>query len=170
MAKDIIKTSTIREIGERNCLFLAHTNQIIAIFRLLSIGFKNRDKLYGSLLQFPSGEGKSYMIAITMAVLAFLGYEVTCMCQNDFLKNRYSDEFSFLFKQLDSAGPYSKHANYHSLESYSTKLLIDAEDFYEKLSDTLTGENSYEPLKNATDQKNKILLFDEVDTIFTEAY
>ena len=149
MAKDVIKTSTVAEIGERNCLFLAHTNQIIGIFRLLSLGFRNREKLYGSLLQFPSGEGKSYMLAISMAVLAFLGYDVTCMCQNDFLKNRYSDEFSFLFNRLDDAGPYSKYANYHSLESYSKKILKDAEDFYEKLSDTLTGDNRYEGLKNA---------------------
>ena len=84
---------------------LARTNQVIGIFRLLSIGFKDERKdLLGSLLQVPSGEGKSLIIAVTMAVLAFLDYDVTCMCQNSLLKQRNDEEFSNFFKIFDDAG------------------------------------------------------------------
>jgi len=86
-AKGVIKSSTEEDIGTKNCLFLANTNQIMGIFRLLAIGFRDsRERISGSLLQVPSGEGKSYLIAVTMAVLSFLNNDVTCLCQNKYLK------------------------------------------------------------------------------------
>jgi hypothetical protein len=71
--KESIQQSSLADINSKY-LYLPTTYQIIGVFRLLGLGFKDERGpiLYSSMLLVRSGEGKSLVIAIAMAVLAFL--------------------------------------------------------------------------------------------------
>jgi hypothetical protein len=70
---------------------MPHVGQVIAIFRLLGIGFDNRigfigrripftgtlsNDLVNNLVEVGTGEGKSVIIAITACVFALIGVDV----------------------------------------------------------------------------------------------
>ncbi|CAF3824593.1 unnamed protein product [Rotaria sp. Silwood1] len=59
-------------------LLMPHVAQVIAIFRILGLGYEK--------IQIGTGEGKSVVMAITACVFALVGLDVNCSCYSEYLK------------------------------------------------------------------------------------
>ena len=73
--------------------------QIVSILRILSIDVSGNE-LKRHLVEIGTGEGKSLTFAVTSAILALLGYDVSCACYSKYLSDRDYKAFENLFKSL----------------------------------------------------------------------
>ena len=74
---------------------IPHVSQVMSVFRLLGLGTSSDGKnINNNLVQLESGEGKSLAIAVTSAVLALLGYNVYCICQNQYHRDAEKAKYS----------------------------------------------------------------------------
>ncbi|CAF3880850.1 unnamed protein product [Rotaria sordida] len=69
----------------RAYLLMPHVGQVIAIFRILGIGYNEHDDLMNNLVQIGTGEGKSVVMAVTACVFALIGVDVNCSCYSEAL-------------------------------------------------------------------------------------
>ncbi|CAF5050690.1 unnamed protein product, partial [Rotaria sp. Silwood1] len=96
-------------------LLMPHVGQVIAIFRLLGIGFQTigripgigigykkiiSDQLVNNLVEVGTGEGKSVVMAITACVFALGGVDVNCSCYSEVLSIRDKSDFASVFTAL----------------------------------------------------------------------
>jgi hypothetical protein len=81
-------------------LFRPHLGEIIAIFRMLGIGYQENEGLFNNFVQVPTGEGKSLILAFVSIIFSLHNYEVYCACYSELLSNRDKLTFSPLFEKL----------------------------------------------------------------------
>jgi hypothetical protein len=111
--------NVLKNASDQEFLFQPHPVQVIAIFRMLGIGFtqsfktmifnKGKDflgyeretSLRNNLVQIKTGEGKSITLAVTAVVLSLFGFDVYCVCYSQHLSDRDYMAFKGLFERLD---------------------------------------------------------------------
>ncbi|CAF1290176.1 unnamed protein product [Didymodactylos carnosus] len=90
-------------------LLMPHVGQVIAIFRLLGIGYKKdsiiplrnvsnsktiSNDLVNNLVEIGTGEGKSVVLAVTSCIFALTGVDVNCSCYSEVLSMRDKSDFA----------------------------------------------------------------------------
>jgi len=84
--KNVEYYNTMKGVDNRDSYLLQpHPGQIISIFRLLGIGYKDSTNLNRNLVQIWTWEGKSVVLAVTSSILALLGMNVSCACYSEYL-------------------------------------------------------------------------------------
>lgn len=142
--------------------------QIIAIFQLLSVGVKP-EKLYSSLAEILTGQGKSWILALLAATLALTGHDVKIVCYSDRLSQRDMHNASKFFECLGL-----KNVSYTTFE----KMCFAKLDYSEEINSTflistlLDGRDYKIPQLTVPLllSKNSVLLVDEVDVLFSDLY
>ena len=175
------------------CLLKPHVGQILAIFRMLGIGYDksdnetnkktslslfeacnnefNSDKhLYSNLIQVGTGEGKSVIVAITACVLALFGADVSCTCYSDYLIARDKQEFAELFDALS----VTNCIHYGTFNQLCELMLNDKCNLREKVKVMISDNNRDLSGINNQNQSNssraKVLIIDEVDVFLSDKF
>ncbi|CAF1383648.1 unnamed protein product [Rotaria sordida] len=89
----------------RAYLLMPHVGQVIAIFRILGIGYNEHDDLMNNLVQIGTGEGKSVVMAVTACVFALIGVDVNCSCYSEALTSAWETKANNLRAFMNTIGP-----------------------------------------------------------------
>lgn len=90
------------ESSDEQFHFIPHPAQVVAIFRMLGLGYDSTVDLglAKNLVQIGTGEGKSVTLAITACTLALFGMDIYCVCYSSYLSKRDYSAFEVLFQRL----------------------------------------------------------------------
>ena len=122
--------------------------QIVFIIRLLSIDDKGTD-LVRNLVEIGTGEGKSLTLACVSAVMALLGFDVSCVCYSQYLSRREYQSFEYLFKLL-RIGDY---IHYHTFNELCEQVINEYGDVREMVETIIVGKSS--PVKTLSTYSSK---------------
>jgi energy-coupling factor transporter ATP-binding protein EcfA2/uncharacterized protein YukE len=155
-------------------LLMPHIGQIIAIFRLLGVGYdmktsikKSDNSLINNLVEVGTGEGKSVVMAITACVFALTGVDVNCSCYSEVLSTRDKNDFASVFRVLG----IEKNIEYGTFNRLCENLLNEQCNIREKVRDMIVNNTSTlveDEVK--TGLNSKVLLIDEVDVFLSEKF
>lgn len=169
--------------SKNNALRRPHPAQVIAIFRLFEIGESSSTKndsafswMFGAagdktngkvefknhLVQIPTGEGKSVVLAITSTLLAMMGYNVDCACYSKYLSNRDFVEFKPIFDKFG----VTKYICYGTFGQLCEQFINLRGDIRQIVESTIAGI-SISPKEDKFISRKRVLLIDEVDTFFS---
>ena len=172
-AKDFIRMNSenLSSSDSNQYLFQAHPAQILSIARMLGVGYKKTIKnksndLSSCLIQIGTGEGKSITLAITAILLTLMGYEVYCVCYSKYLSDRDLAAFKELFDTLN----LSQYIHYGTFFEICEQIINEQGDL-RKIVEHFILNNEIK-LKDSSDgnQRQKILLIDEVDVFFSKDF
>ena len=163
-------------------LLMPHVGQIIAIFRLLSLGYEKQKEILGfkvpftgkiskdsvnNLAEVGTGEGKSVVMAITACVFALTGIDVNCSCYSDILSTRDKNDFASVFRALG----IEDRIQYGTFNKLCEQLLNEQCNVREKVRDMiLTNKSTLSKIDASTRIRPKVLLIDEVDVFLSDKY
>ncbi len=148
-----------------NFLMRPHPAQIISIFRMLGLDTGTPGQMPHHFIQIGTGEGKSVTLAVSSAILALLGFDVSCACYSEYLSQRDYSAFKSLFDLLR----VSDHIHYDTFPGLATRIINERVDVCESVQALMS--NGQRPVIRLSAHREKILLIDEVDTFFdTEFY
>lgn len=85
----------------RSYLMQPHPAQVISILCFFDAVGNDENEcpvIKKHFIQIGTGEGKSVTLAITSAILALLGFDVSCACYSDYLSQRDFRSFSAIFE------------------------------------------------------------------------
>lgn len=138
--------------------FIPHPAQIVAIFRMLGIGYNTESGLSKNLVQIGTGEGKSVTLAITASTLALFGMDTYCVCYSDYLSKRDYNTFEALFAKLELLD----HVNYGTFNKICEDVLNRSGDLRKQV-ETYVLTNEFDGM-NSEDcvPRQRVLLIDEV--------
>jgi len=164
-------------------LLKPHPAQVISIFRILCIGYKEKEAgfydsfathfspkipLFNNLVQIGTGEGKSVTLAVTSIVLALFGFDVSCACYSQYLSQRDLADFEPLFTLLG----VNKHIHYGTFNQIFDIIINEKGDIRSRVQNLISSSvktNFISPVIANTDRA-KILLIDEVDIFFNKEF
>ncbi|CAF1002767.1 unnamed protein product [Adineta steineri] len=175
--------NTMRGIeAAQSYLLMPHVGQVIAIFRLLGIGYENYKKIRGrkipftrkisddlinNLVQVGTGEGKSVVMAITACVFALTGVDVNCSCYSEVLSARDKNDFASVFRALG----IEERIEYGTFNKLCEQLLNEQCNVREKVRDMIaTNKNTLSETDTLVRKRPKVLLIDEVDVFLSDKY
>ncbi|CAF4303167.1 unnamed protein product [Rotaria sp. Silwood2] len=166
----------------RAYLLMPHVAQVIAIFRILGIGYdknvtikKHRihfsiiksNDLINNLVQIGTGEGKSVVMAITACVFALVGVDVNCSCYSEYLSMRDKNDFAPVFRALG----IEERIQYGTFNKLCENFLNEQCNIREKVHDMImNNKNVIDVIQRTTRIRPKVLLIDEVDVFLSEKY
>ena len=148
----------------RQYLMQPHPAQIIAIFRMLGIGYERRVGLPNNLQQVLTGEGKSLVLAVTSAILALLGFEVYVASYSQYLSRRDQEAAHALF---DDLGVLSS-IHYGTFNELCESVINSGVAIRSEVTGLLSGAGLTR--RQASTMKPRILLVDEVDVFFNKDF
>ena len=171
---------------EKNSLFLPHPAQVIAIFRMLGIGYndgfftkvkkfvgKNVTKrifevtgLRNNLIEIGTGEGKSITLGITAATLALLGFDVNCVCYSKYLSLRDYTAFKPLFDKLN----LTRHIHYGTFDSICEENINQNGNVRDFVKNILLDIPNNTVEQSSENKRPSVLLIDEVDVFFSKEF
>ncbi|CAF4855882.1 unnamed protein product, partial [Rotaria sp. Silwood1] len=124
-------------------LLMPHVGQVIAIFRILGIGYqedkklpiinitykkKISDDLVNNLVEIGTGEGKSVVIAITACIFALIGADVVCSCYSEVLNSLWKNRDIRSLNGVKALPAYeacaSRYSNWISLFDEAIKDML----------------------------------------------
>jgi len=166
-------------------LLKPHPAQVISIFRLLCIGYKDdrepgfwnvlgkslvsffnpKIPLFNNLVQIGTGEGKSVTLAVTSIVLALFGFEVNCTCYSRYLSQRDLADFEPLFTLLG----VQQHINYGTFNQICERIINEKGKIRKRVENLVSSSTSTSTI-TADPNRAKILLIDEVDVFFNKEF
>ena len=178
--------NAMRGIDQSNAyLLMPHVGQIIAIFRLLGLGYekprqipgtelikmyffnKSTEDLVNNLVEVGTGEGKSVVMAITTCIFALTGFDVNCSCYSDILSTRDKNDFASVFRALG----IEDRIQYGTFNKLCEQLLNEQCNIREKVRDMiLTNKNTLSKIDTSARIRPKVLLIDEVDVFLSDKY
>jgi hypothetical protein len=184
-ALNCILTSTtmfVESSYDKSCLRKPHAVQILALFRLLGLDFSTGfwkslskmasdslglglDAISGHLAQVGTGEGKSILLGGLSAVLALLGYEVSCASYSKHLSERDYNAFKPLFEALKITGNVS-----YSTLSDLVEQVISRSGSVRDLADGFVLSGKKMVAQRMASKQKRILLIDEVDVFFSDDF
>jgi len=152
-------------------LLRPHVAQIIAIFRILGIGYQRNvrinDVLFNNLVEIKTGEGKSVVLAAVACIFALADVDVSCSCYSSDLSTRDKEAFSPLFQILG----VSERIDYGTFNRLCENLLNEQCNVREKVCDMISNnKNVLEVVTYERDSRQKVLLIDEVDVFLSDKY
>ena len=151
-----------------------HAGQVVAIFRMLGIGCRvtNEAELGNHLVKIAAGEGRTVVCAVTMAVLALLGYECHCACQTQYLVDRNTNNLKPLLEFLTPHDAY-KRINYGTLNDICIAKATQNKEFDKNIISYLKDENDSQINSWEKEESKKlpsVLIFDELDNLYCEDF
>ncbi|CAF0947135.1 unnamed protein product [Adineta steineri] len=168
--------------ADQSYLLMPHVGQIIAIFRLLGIGYENfrtvgghrvpgttniSKDLVNNLVELGTGEGKSVVLAITACVFALTGLDVNCSCYSDVLSTRDKNDFTSVFRALG----IEEYIEYGTFNKLCEQLLNEQCNVREKVREmTLTNQTTTVTSDTSRRKRPKVLLIDEVDVFLSDKF
>ncbi|CAF0999381.1 unnamed protein product [Adineta steineri] len=175
--------NTMRGIDEsKSYLLMPHVGQVIAIFRLLGLGYEieKKDPLFGrtyskkasddlvnNLVEVGTGEGKSVILAITACVFALTGVDVNCSCYSEVLSTRDKNDFASVFRALG----IEERIEYGTFNKLCEQLLNEQCNVREKVCDMIvTNKKQLDVTDTSSCRRSKVLLIDEVDVFLSDKY
>ncbi|UJR19037.1 hypothetical protein I4U23_022168 [Adineta vaga] len=156
-------------------LLIPHVAQVIAVFRLLGIGYNHQmlhignisNTLINNLIEIGTGEGKSVVMAITACVFALTDIDVNCSCYSEILSNRDRNEFLSVFKSLG----IEERIKYGTFDKLCEQFLNEKCDIRQIVNDMIVkNQNTLTTIDIKTNTRTKILLIDEVDVFLSERF
>jgi hypothetical protein len=173
----------MRGVDEANSyLLMPHVGQVIAIFRLLGIGYEKKDKipllgitysktisddLVNNLVEVGTGEGKSVVMAITACVFALTGVDVNCSCYSEVLSTQDKNDFASVFRALG----IENRIEYGTFNKLCEELLNQQCNVREKVREMIVNnQRTLTAVDTASRLRPKILLIDEVDVFLSDKY
>jgi hypothetical protein len=173
----------------RSSLIIPHSAQVIAIFRMLDVGYNDGYKskakkffahnfqkmskkifevsgLRNNLVEIGTGEGKSITLGITAATLALLGFDVNCVCYSKYLSERDHTAFKLLFDKLDLA----EHIHYGTFNQICEDSINEFGDIRNIVKNTLLHNKVDSNQTKKEVNRPRILLIDEVDVFFSKDF
>ncbi|CAF3045236.1 unnamed protein product [Rotaria sp. Silwood2] len=163
-------------------LLMPHVAQVIAIFRILGIGYEKSmkigrikvpftkrisDDLVNNLVQIGTGEGKSVVMAITACVFALVGIDVNCSCYSEYLSMRDKNDFAPVFRALG----VEERIEYGTFNKLCENFLNEQCNIREKVRDMImNNKNVIDVVQTTTRIRPKVLLIDEVDVFLSEKF
>ena len=164
---------------------IPHAAQVIAIFRILGIGYreppnsndlihklksfvsfpewKSTNGLKNHLAQVSTGQGKSIVLAVLSTVLALLDFDISCACYSQFLSQRDLLAFTEIF---DAFG-VSKNIHYSTFNKLCENIINQNGDVRQRILDLVTNADICR--NTSIEKKPKLLLIDEVDIFFLDS-
>ena len=187
-------TNFFQTSADKDSLFKPHPAQVISIFRMLDVGYRERvlEKVKGkikglakelipdrisekifevnglrnNLIQIGTGEGKSVTLAVTVIVLALLGFDTYCVCFSDYLSKRDFDAFKSLFEKLNLL----EFIHYGTFNQICENTINRIGNIRNIVGDLLKT-NKLNLTKNKLELKRpRVLLIDEVDVFFSKDF
>ena len=168
--------------GANAYLLMPHVGQVIAIFRILGIGYEKlspfeehdgsttrriSDDLVNNLVQMGTGEGKSVVMAVTACVFALIGVDVNCSCYSEVLSMRDKSDFAPIFRALG----VEERIEYGTFNRLCENLLNEQCNVREKVRDMiLDNKNAVDAAAKTLRIGPKVLLIDEVDVFLSEKF
>lgn len=166
----------------RAYLLMPHVGQIIAIFRLLGIGYETFSTIGGhrlplstriskdlvnNLVELGTGEGKSVVLAITACVFALTGLDVNCSCYSEVLSTRDKNDFTSVFRALG----IEEYIEYGTFNKLCEKILNEQCNVREKVREMiLTNQSTTVTSATSRRKRPKVLLIDEVDVFLSDKF
>lgn len=148
--------------NRKSYLITPHPTQIIAIFRLLSVG-DDCPEMENNLAQVKTGQGKSLILAAVGCVLALLGANFYVACFSKNLVERDWAAFYPLFEALDLTNSI-KYGTFNKLCEEMINHKKDIRSFIRSQFGVFKNQ-SENKVHNLPD-KPIIIGIDEVDTVF----
>ncbi|CAF0846527.1 unnamed protein product [Adineta steineri] len=184
--KNTYHYNTARGIeAAQSYLLIPHAGQVIAVFRLLGIGYtpqtisrpfnavskqKISDNLVNNLVEIGTGEGKSAVMAIAACVFALTGIDVNCSCYSEVLSTRDRDDFASVFKALGIAD----RIKYGTFDRLCEQFINEKCNIRHKVSNMITNNKNILPNNDRSDGTKKtrpqVLLIDEVDVFLSDRF
>ena len=156
----------VEDMNDRqNFLLQPHAAQVISIFRLLGVGATD-EKLQNNLVQIGTGEGKSITLAVTAAIFASLGFEVSCACYSQYLCDRDYEAFKSLFDALG----LTQNIHYGTFNKLCESALNQNGEVRKIVESLITNGIRDAMLMNKEFGRARILLIDEVDVFFSKNF
>lgn len=138
-----------------------HVMQVLTVLLLLGV---EKNELAGQVMQIATGEGKSIILAVVATVLALCGYQISCVCYSEILKQRDWLKFQELFRSLDVLAFIS----YDTIDELCNRLLTEDGDPRAMTDAFVSGESISSPPSRSI--REKILLIDEIDVFFGDDF
>jgi len=151
---------------KQHYLFQPHAAQVIAIFRMLSIGDK-KEELMNNLVEVGTGEGKSIVLGVTACILSLLGFDVRCASYSEYLSHRDHSTLRSLFDSLDLLN----HIQYNTFNKLCEDIINENCNIRQIVEQLICKDSQLNTMKKK--EKNtraKILLIDEVDVFFSREF
>ncbi|XP_055538127.1 uncharacterized protein LOC129725842 isoform X2 [Wyeomyia smithii] len=145
-----------------------HCIQILCVMRLLGVD-DEKAGVSKHLAQVLTGQGKSLILAFTATVLALFGHKVQLMCYSDYLVNRDKEDFEFLFEYFTVSSSIS-YRTFRRVASLKVNDMRVTAGNYIKNCLGLPLEEITVDTPNTNNNASSVLLIDEVDVFFTNAY
>ncbi|CAF3095788.1 unnamed protein product [Rotaria sp. Silwood2] len=166
----------------RAYLLMPHVAQVLAIFRILGIGYKKyakikeskksltgkiSDDLINNLVEIRTGEGKSVVMAVTACVFALIGVDVNCSCYSEVLSARDKNDFASVFRALE----VEERIEYGTFNKLCENLLNERCNVREKVCDMIVNNKSAISIVGTIAYlRHKVLLIDEVDVFLSDKF
>lgn len=149
-------------------LYMPHPAQIVAIFRMLGIGYTDiRFEIPNNMVQVKTGEGKSVILAVTAIILALFKADVSSVCYSNYLSTRDYGEFLPLFQMLG----VEKFIVYGTFDELCKRLLNKQGNLQTIISDTISkGRAEITSVDTMSSSRMPILLVDEVDVFLNRDF
>ncbi|CAF2770029.1 unnamed protein product [Rotaria sp. Silwood2] len=148
-------------------LLMPHVGQVIAIFRILGIGYQGYDDLLNNLVQIGTGEGKSVVMAVTACVFALIGVDVNCSCYSEVLSMRDKNDFAPVFRALG----IEERIEYGTFNRLCENLLNEQCNVRDKVCEMIVNNSSTIDVATKSVRIDpKVLLIDEVDVFLSEKF
>ncbi|CAF4894014.1 unnamed protein product, partial [Rotaria sp. Silwood1] len=148
-------------------LLMPHVGQVIAIFRILGIGYQGYDDLLNNLVQIGTGEGKSVVMAVTACVFALIGVDVNCSCYSEVLSMRDKNDFAPVFRALG----IEERIEYGTFNRLCENLLNEQCNVRDKVREMIVDNKSkIDVAAKSVRTDPKVLLIDEVDVFLSEKF
>ena len=160
--------NSTRGIDENKAyLLMPHVGQVISIFRMFGIGYREKSEKYDNLIQIGTGEGKSVVMAVAASVFALIGCDVNCSCYSEYLSSRDRIAFSSVFEALG----IDSNIEYGTFNKLCENLLNQQCNVRETVLQIINGnKSSLSPILTKPGSRPKVLLIDEVDVFLSEKY
>eukprot|EP00475_Leptophrys_vorax_P028903 TRINITY_DN420_c0_g1_i1.p1 TRINITY_DN420_c0_g1~~TRINITY_DN420_c0_g1_i1.p1 ORF type:complete len:1662 (-),score=448.40 TRINITY_DN420_c0_g1_i1:60-4469(-) len=141
-----------------------HPAQVVAVFRMLGIGYENMDNLPSSIHEVLTGQGKSLILGVASSVLSLLGFEVCVACYSKFLSERDYTDFRRIFEAIG----VRNLVFYGTFQEVCERVLNQSMDV--RVATLKFLKDGTINSAGTPSQTERILLIDEVDVFFDESF
>ncbi|CAM4828535.1 unnamed protein product [Rotaria magnacalcarata] len=148
---------------KKRYLVKPHQTQIVSILCMLGINDK-KEHLKNRVVEIGIGEGKSLIVAVTACVLALLGFDIRCVCYNEDLCQRSSNEFSYLFQTLG----ITEYIRYVTFNKLCEELINENGRTCQLIKQLVLSNSNHLRKDSRSNERAKILLIDEVGVFLNQ--
>ena len=142
-----------------------HCCQILSILVLLGLHDGAEISPEGHLIQVKTGQGKSVLLGVLATLLAVKDFDVDCVCYSKYLSSRDEASFAAVF----DAFKVRDRVNYDTFNGLAEASINAKGDVRKLTTEVLVDRGAASDLP-APAEREKILLIDEVDVFFSDAF